>query len=156
MNVTATLFGQAFTFLVLVWFVKGVLWEPMLRMMDERKKRIADGLAAAERGHQDKDLAQKKVKEIIQEAKAQATDIIAHAEKRGGEIVEEAKDDARAEGDRLLVAARAEIEQEMNQAKDGLRKQVAELALKGAQQVLMREVNAAEHNKALEKLAAGL
>jgi len=155
-NVTATLFGQAFTFLVLVWFVKGVLWEPMLRMMDERKKRIADGLAAAERGHRDKDLAEKKAKEVIQEAKGQATDIIAHAEKRGGEIVEEAKDDARAEGDRLLVAARAEIDQEMNQAKDGLRKQVVELALQGAQQVLMREVNAAEHNKALEKLAAGL
>ncbi len=156
MNVTATLFGQAFTFLVLVWFVKAVLWEPMLRMMEERKKRIADGLAAAESGHRDKSLAQKKAKEIIQEAKIQASDIIAHAEKRAGEIVEEGKDDARAEGDRLLVAARAEMAQEMNQAKDGLRKQVVELALKGAQQVLMREVNAAEHNRALEKLAAGL
>lgn len=156
MNVTATLFGQAFTFLVLVWFIKAVLWEPMLRMMEERRKRIADGLAAAESGHRDKDLAQKKAKEIIQEAKVQASDIIAHAEKRAGEIVEESKDDARAEGDRLLVAARAEMEQEMNQAKDGLRKQVVELSLQGAQQVLMREVNAAEHNRALEKLAAGL
>ena len=155
MNVTATLFGQAFTFLVLVWFIKAVLWEPMLRMMEERKKRIADGLAAAESGHREKELAHKKAKEIIQEAKVQASDIIAHAEKRAGEIVEEAKDDARAEGDRLLVAARAEMEQEMNQAKDGLRKQVVELSLKGAQQVLMREVNAAEHNRALEKLAAG-
>ena len=156
MNFTATLLAQIATFAVLVWFVQRFLWGPMTNLMEERKKRIADGLAAAESGHRDKELAQKKAKEIIQEAKAQATDIIAHAEKRAGEIVEEAKDDARAEGDRLLVAARAEMDQAMNQAKDGLRRQVVELSLKGAQQVLMREVNAAEHNRALEKLAAGL
>ena len=156
MNVTATLFGQMITFGILVWFIKAVLWEPMLKMLDERKKRIADGLAAAERGHKEQQSGAERAKEIIQDAKTQAAEIIGNAQARAGEIVEEAKTDARKEGDRLLVSARAQMDQEVNQAKEGLRKQVVTLALEGAEKVLMHEVNAAEHNKALEKLAAKL
>lgn len=156
MNVTATLFGQILTFAVLVWFIKAVLWEPMLRMMDERRKRISEGLAAAERGHYEKDLAEQRAKEIIREAKEKAAEIVGQARTRANEIMEEAKAEARAEGERLKAVSRAEIAQEIGQAKEGLRRSVVSLALRGAEQVLMHEVNAAEHNKALEKLAAGL
>jgi len=155
-NITATLFGQMLTFAVLVWFVKAVLWEPMLKMLDERKKRIADGLAAAEHGHRAQQQGDERAKEIIEEAKSQAAEIIGNAQSRAGEVVEEAKDDARKEGERLLVSARAQVDQQINQAKEALRKEVVVLALEGAEKVLMHEVNAAEHNKALEKLAAQL
>ncbi len=156
MNVTATLFGQMLTFAVLVWFIKAVLWEPMLKMLDESKKRIADGLAAAERGHREQQQGEERAKEIIQEAKSQAAEIIGNAQTRAGEIVEEAKDDARGEGERLLVASRAQVDQEINQAKEALRQEVVALAIEGAEKILMHEVNAAEHNKVLEKLAAKL
>ena len=156
MNVTATLFGQMITFAILVWFIKAVLWEPMLKMLDARKKRIADGLAAAESGRREKEMAEQRAKEIIDEAKSQAAEIIGNAQARAGEIVEEGKQDARSEGERLLTAAKAQMTQEVNQAKEGLRKQVIVLALEGAEKILMQEVNAAEHNKALEKLAAQL
>lgn len=156
MNVTATLFGQMLTFAVLVWFVKGVLWEPMLRMLEARQKRIADGLAAAERGLHEKELAEKHAKEVLREAKDKANEIINHAQKRASEIVDEAKDQARAEGERLVVAAHAEIEQERNRAREQLRKDVAALAIAGAEQVLMKEVRAADHNELLEKLASQL
>ena len=156
MNVTATLFGQMLTFAVLVWFIKAVLWEPMLKMLDERKKRIADGLAAAEQGNRAQKEGEQRAKEIIDEAKIQAAEIIGNAQTRAGEVVEEAKDEARGEGERLLASARAQVEQEINQAKEALRKQVVSLAIEGAEKVLMQEVNAAEHNKALEKMAAKL
>lgn len=156
MNITATLFGQMLTFAVLVWFIKAVLWEPMLKMLDERKKRIADGLAAAEQGKRSQQQGEEQAKVIIEEAKTQAAEIIGNAQSRAGEVVEEAKDEARGEGERLLVSARAQVEQEINQAKEALRKEVVALALEGAEKVLMHEVNAAEHNKALEKLAARL
>jgi len=155
-NVTATLFGQMLTFAVLVWFVKAVLWEPILKMLDERKKRIADGLAAAESGHREQKQGEERAKTIIEEAKSQAAEIIGNAQSRAGEVVEEAKDEARGEGERLLASARAQVEQEINQAKEALRQEVVALALEGAEKVLMHEVNAAEHNKALEKLAARL
>ena len=156
MNVTATLFGQMLTFAVLVWFVKGVLWEPMLRMLEDRKKRIADGLAAAERGLHERELAEEHVKTRLNEAKKQAAEIIARAEKRANEIVEESKGQAREEGARLLAAAQADIEQERNRTREELRKQLGALVISGTEQVLQREVDAAEHNKVLEKLAEEL
>lgn len=156
MNVTATLFGQMLTFAVLVWFIKGVLWEPMLKALEDRKKRIADGLAAAERGLHEKELSEKRAKEVLHDAKDQANEIINNAQKRAGEIVEEAKDQARVEGDKLKSAAKIEIEQEGNRVREELRKQVAVLAVAGAEQILKQEVDAAKHNAMLEKLAAEL
>lgn len=152
MNVTATLFGQMLTFTVLVWFVMRFLWEPVIRMLEDRKKRIADGLAAADRGHHEKELAEKRAKELLVNAKEQAAEIIAQAQRRADEIVEESKDDARAEGQRLVTAAHAEIEQLLNQAKEQLRHQVVGIALTAAEQILMREVDVDEHNRMLEKL----
>jgi len=144
------------TFAVLVWFIKGVLWEPMLKALEDRKKRIADGLAAAERGLHEKELSEKRAKEVLHDAKDQANEIINNAQKRAGEIVEEAKDQARVEGDKLKSAAKIEIEQESNRVREDLRKQVAALAVAGAEQILKQEVDAAKHNAMLEKLAAQL
>jgi len=154
MNVTATIFGQILTFAVLVFFVRSVLWEPMTRMLEDRKARIADGLAAAERGLHEKDLAEKRATKIIHDAKEQAADIIAHAQKRATELVEEAKADARGEGQRLLVAAQAEIEQEVHRAKGQLRGQVVAIAVAGAEKVLAREIDETAHSDMLKELAA--
>ena len=156
MNITATLIGQMITFAVLIWFIKGVLWQPMLRMLDERKKRIADGLAAAERGLREKELGEKRATEVLHEAKDKANEVIGLAQKRAADIVEEAKEAGRAEGGRMVAAARAEVEQELNRAREQLRQEVIVLALKGAEQILMREVDARQHGAMLEKLAAEL
>jgi F-type H+-transporting ATPase subunit b len=155
-NVTATLIGQMLTFAVLVWFIRGVLWDPMLRMLEERKKRIADGLAAADRGLKEKELGEKRAMEVIHEARDKAAEVIALAQKRAAEIIEEAKEAGRAEGERMVAGARAEIEQEANRARETLRQDVINLALKGAEQILAREVDATQHRAMLDKLAAEL
>jgi F-type H+-transporting ATPase subunit b len=152
-NFTATLIAQIITFGVLVWFVQRFLWGPLTNMMDERKKRIADGLAQAERGKHEQELAEQRAKEFIKEAKVQAAEVIAQAQKRAGEVFEEAKADARAEGERLLAAAQAEIERERNQAREKLREQVAVLALAGAEKILQREINADAHKDIVHSLA---
>jgi F-type H+-transporting ATPase subunit b len=153
-NITATLFAQILTFGLLVWFVKATLWGPMTKMLEDRKTRIAEGLAAAERGRHEQELAEKRAEEHLREAKQQAAEIIAQAQKRASEIVEEAKTDAEAEGSRLKAAAEAEIVQEVNRAREQLRGQVVQLAVVGAGRVLEREVDAAAHDKALEDLVA--
>jgi F-type H+-transporting ATPase subunit b len=154
MNINLTLIGQTITFFVFVWFCLKFVWPPIMQALDDRKKTIADGLAAAERGKHDLELAQVKVAEELKDAKAQAADIISQAQKRAAEIVEEAKDDARTEGERLLNAARAEIDQEVNQAREQLRTQVASLAVVGASRVLEREIDEQAHADLLNDLAA--
>lgn len=156
MNINATLIGRTIVFVVFVWFCMKYVWPPIMHALHERKTRIADGLAAAERGHHEQELAEKHAKDVIKKAKDEAGEIIAHAQKRATEIVEGSKDDARVEGERLLSAARAEIEQEANRLREDLRKSVAHLALAGASQILGREVDMARHNELLEKLAAEL
>jgi F-type H+-transporting ATPase subunit b len=155
-NVTATLIGQMITFAVLVWFIKGVLWQPMLRMLDERKKRIADGLAAAERGLKEQELGEKRAVQVIHEAREKANEVIALAQKRAAEIIEEAKEAGRAEGDRMITSAQAELEQEENRTREQLRREVISLALKGAEQILAREVDVTQHRAMLETLAGEL
>jgi F-type H+-transporting ATPase subunit b len=154
MNINLTLIGQTITFFVFVWFCLKFVWPPIMHALEERKKTIADGLAAAERGKHDLELAQIKVAEELKDAKGQAADIIAQAQKRAAEIIEEAKDDARTEGQRLLTAARAEIDQEVNQAREQLRTQVASLAVAGASRVLEREIDEQAHSDLLNDLAA--
>lgn len=154
MNFNATLIGQSITFIVFVWFCMKFVWPPIMQALDARKKQIADGLAAGERGKHEQELAQKRAAEVLVEAKRQAQEIIAKAEKRAAEIVEEAKTDAKTEGERILTAARAEIGQEVNRAKEGLRAQVVSIALASASKVLEREVDANTHNDLLNKLAA--
>jgi F-type H+-transporting ATPase subunit b len=154
MNFNATLIGQSITFIVFVWFCMKFIWPPVMHALEERKKKIADGLAAAEHGKHEQELAEERAKEILREAKDQAGEIISRADKRAAEIVEEAKDDAREEGARLLTAARAEIDQEVNRAREALRGKVVSIALAGAGKVLEREVDESAHDELLTKLAA--
>ncbi|MBD3609394.1 MAG: F0F1 ATP synthase subunit B [Gammaproteobacteria bacterium] len=154
MNINATLIGQSIAFLVFVIITMKYVWPPIMAALEERKQKIADGLAAAERGKHEQELAEKRATEVIAEAKAQAQEIISKADKRASEIVEEAKDNARAEGERLLTAANAEIEQEVNRAKEGLRSQVASLAVAGAGRVLSKEIDSKAHDDMLKDLVA--
>ena len=153
MNINANLIGQFITFFVFVWFCMKFVWPPIMQALHARQKRIADGLAAAERGVHEQELAEKRAKDLLVEAKGQSVEIINLAQKRASEIVEEAKGDARAEGERLLTAARAEIEQEVNRAKEQLRAQVAIIVITGAEKVLGREIDAQAHAGMLNELA---
>lgn len=154
MNINATLIGQAIAFFLFVMFCMKYVWPPIMHALQERTKKIADGLAAAERGKHEKQLAEDRAREILRVAKEQAGEIISRAEKRANEIIDEAKGDAREEGSRLLTAARAEISQEINRAKEDLRGQVVALAMLGAGKVLQREVDEKVHAELLTRLAA--
>jgi F-type H+-transporting ATPase subunit b len=154
MNINLTLFAQSISFAVFVWFCMKFVWPPIMGALEARRQQIADGLAAGERGRHEQELAQKRASEVLRDAKRQAQEIIAKAEKRAAEIIDEAKTDAKSEGERILVAARAEIGQEVNRAKEGLRAQVVSIAIAGAGKVLEREVDANTHNDLLNKLAA--
>ena len=156
MNVTATLFGQMGTFLVLVLFVMKFLWRPVLNALEDRRKRIADGLAAAEKGHESQARAEEQAAEVLKAAREQASEIISQAQRRGVEVVEESKASARAEGERILVAARAEVDQESMRAREALRKEVGLIALAGAERLLRREVDAGQHAELLGQLAEEL
>jgi len=153
-NITVTLFAQMIAFALLIWFVNKVMWGPLTGIMEARQKRIADGLAAAEKGKHEEVLAKKKALEVIKEAKGQAADIVAQSQKRASEIVEEAKETARTEGERIVTAANADIEREINQAREALRTQVASIAVAGAEKVLKREIDAKSHDALLNDLAA--
>ncbi|VAW66049.1 ATP synthase F0 sector subunit b [hydrothermal vent metagenome] len=154
MNINATLIGQSIAFFVFVWFVMKYVWPPLIAALDERKKTIADGLAAAERGQNEQALAEKAAAEHIKEAKGQASDIVTQAQKRASEIVEEAKDTATEEAGRVKLAAEAEIEQEVNRAKEALRLQVAGIAMAGAAKVLNREVDEKAHSAIVDDMIA--
>ena len=154
MNINATLIGQAIAFFLFVVFCMKYVWPPILHALEERKKKIADGLAAAEHGKHSQLLAEERAKELLREAKEQAGEIINRADKRAAEIVDVAKDDAKAEGGRMLTAARAEIDQEVNRVKEDLRGQVVSIALTAASKVLGREVDGTTHAELMDKLAA--
>jgi F-type H+-transporting ATPase subunit b len=156
MNFNATLYGQMIAFGIFVWFCMKFVWPHIIKAMEDRKAHIADGLAAAEKGVHDLELAEKRAREILHEGREQSQVLITQAQKRHDEIVEEAKGDARNEGDRILAAARAEIDQERQQAKVELRQEVARLAVLGAEQILMREVNQSAHKEILDRISAGL
>jgi len=153
MNINLTLFGQMVSFAVFVWFTMKFVWPPIVKALADRQAKIAEGLAAAERGQHEQELAQKRATEVIHEAKGQAGDIIGLAQKRAAAIVEEAKDDAKAEGKRQLAAAVAEIEKEKNRVKEGLREQVAQLAIAAAEKILKKEIDAAQHKSLLDSVA---
>jgi len=156
MNINLTLIGQTITFFLFVWFCYKFVWPPLVNALAERKKEIADGLAAAERGKHKQALAEKRSAKVLYEAKGQASEIIGRAEKRAGEIVEEAKGDAKLEGERILITARGEIDQEVNRAKDQLRQQVAVLVVAGAEQILKREIDAEAHSQVIDELVTQL
>jgi F-type H+-transporting ATPase subunit b len=156
MNINLTLIAQAAAFGIFIWFTARFVWPPLLRAIETRQKQIADGLAAAERGRQDLELASKRADDVVREARQRAQDILSQADKRGAELVEEAKGQAKAEGDRIIAGAKAEIEQEVFRAKESLRSQVAVLAVQGAEKILRREVDAKAHADLLNAVAAEL
>jgi F-type H+-transporting ATPase subunit b len=156
MNINLTLIGQSITFFVFVWFCFRFVWPPIVNALAERRKQIADGLAAAERGQHEQELAEKKAASRIKDAKTQAAEIITLAQTRASEIVDESKGDARVEAERIIAGANAEIEQEANRAREQLRKEVVKLAIAGAEKILKKEVDAKVHENSLKDLAAQL
>ena len=156
MNINLTLIGQSITFALFVWFCMKFIWPPIMGALETRRKEIADGLAAAERGQHEQVLAEKRAVEHIKEAKGQASDIIAQAQKRAGEMIEEAKGDAKTEAKRIVTGANAEIKQETSRAREHLRQEVITLAIAGAEKVLKREVDKDVHARTLNDLATQL
>jgi len=155
-NINATLLGQAIWFALFIWITMKFVWPPLRKAMHDRQKHIADGLAAAERGKQDLELAAKHAGQELQRARERASEIISQAEKRGAGVVEEAKAAAKAEADRIVAAAKAEIEQEVFRAKESLRAQISVLAVTGAEKILKREVDAKAHAQLLSGLESEL
>ncbi len=156
MNINATLIGQSIAFFLFVWFCMKFVWPPIMRALDDRRRTIADGLAAAERGKREQELGEKRAIKVVKEAKNAAAEVIVLAEKRAAEIAEEAKGQAKAEAERIVHAARADIEQEMNRAREQLRAAVGELAVAGAARILEKEVDAKAHAKLLDTLVKQL
>lgn len=156
MSINATLLIQMLVFAFLVWFAMKYIWPPLMQAMQEREKKIADGLAASERGEKDLELAREKAAEILREAREQAAEIVDQSHSRANQIVDDAKADAVSERERQLAAARAEIEQDINRAREELRGQVAMLAVTGAEKLIQREIDEKAHRELLDKLAAEL
>jgi F-type H+-transporting ATPase subunit b len=152
MNMNLTLIGQSITFAVFVWFCMKFVWPPIVNALEARKKQIADGLAAADRGKHELELAARRASESLHEAKQKSAEIIAQAERRVAQMIEEAKNAAREEGDRMIAAAKAEIEQESHRAREALRAEVAALVVAGAGKILRREVNPQAHADLLEAI----
>jgi F-type H+-transporting ATPase subunit b len=153
MNINLTLFLQMISFAVFVWFCMKFVWPPIVNALVERRAKIAEGLAAAERGHKEQELGQHRATEMMKEAKLHAAEIVNQAQKRAAEIVDEAKQDARDEGARLVHAAQAEIEQEINRAREELREKVAILAVAAAEKILQKEIDPAAHSSIVDSFA---
>jgi len=155
-NINATLIGELIAFVVFVLFCMKFVWPPIIGAIEARQQKIADGLAASDRAEKDLQLAQEKAKQQLVEAKAQASVLIDQAKKREAQIIEEAAVKAQAEREKILAQAKAEVEAERVRAKEELRKQVANLAMVGAERILQRTIDEAAHSDILEKLVAEL
>lgn len=154
MNINATLLGQTVAFMIFVWFCMKFVWPPLMNAIEARQKKIADGLADADRAAKDLELAQEKATEQLKEAKATANEIIESANKRKNQIVEEAKAEADAERAKIIAQGKAEIEAERNRVKEELRKQLATLAVTGAEKILERSIDEAAQRDIVDKLVA--
>lgn len=156
MNINATLVAQFVVFFVLAWFTMTFVWPPLMKALDERARKIADGLAAADRGHQSLQDAQARIAAIETEARQNAQAILAETEARAAVYLEQQRKSAEVEGARLLEQARSEIAQEVQRARDVLRAEVATLAVNGARQILQREIDPAAHADLLRQMEASL
>ncbi|MEQ5835906.1 F0F1 ATP synthase subunit B [Marinobacter sp. NFXS9] len=156
MSFNLTFIGQMIAFAVFVWLTMRYVWTPITKAMEERQKKIADGLSAADRANRDLELAQEKAAQELREAKQKAAEIIDQANKRSARLVDEAKENARVEGERILAQASAEIEREQNRAKEALRAELASLVIAGAEKILETSVDAKAHSEMLDKLSAQL
>ena len=151
-----TLLGQTIAMIVFVWFCMKFIWPPIMNAIEERQTKIADGLAAAERGQHRLEKAKAEADEIVEDARKQATSILDQAHARANEIVAEGKAEGVRERDKQLSAARAEVEQEINRAREELRGQVSAIAVASAEKILRREIDAKSHEDILGKLASEL
>lgn len=156
MNLNLTLIGQAISFAIFVWFCMKYVWPPVIAALEERSKKIADGLEAANQASHDLEVAQEKAAQTLRETKVQAAEIIEQANKRANQIIDEAKEQALTEGQRLRTAAQSEIEQDVMRAKEALRAQVSLLAIAGAEKILGATVDEKAHSELVEKLAQEL
>lgn len=152
MNLNATLILQSIAMMIFVWFCMKFIWPPLLKAMDERRERIAEGLAASDRAEKELEEAKTRADEQLREAKDKAYQIVEQANQRHSQILEQAKDDANSEKQRSVSAAEAEIAQAANQAREELRTAVAALAVKGASKILEKEVDEKTHRELLDKL----
>src|SRR5512145_2703593 len=153
MNLNATLFIQSVVFIILGWITMKFIWPPLIRAIEDRQRKIADGLAAAERGYKELQSASGEAQTIVSEARDKAVKIVDQANLRSAEIIDEARATAIAEGQRLVGDARQEAALEQARARDALRKDVASLAVAGASRLLEREIDPAAHADLIEKLA---
>jgi len=156
LNINATLLGQLIAFIFFVWFCMKYVWPPIIGAIEERQQKIADGLAASERGEKDLELAQEKATDQLKEAKAQAADIIEQAKKRGSAIVDEETQRGHSEREKIIAQGYSEVEAERNRTKEELRQKVAILAIAGAEKILEREIDAAAQSDIVAKLVAEL
>lgn len=156
MNINATLFAQMIVFGVLIWITMKFIWPPLMHAMDERAKRIGEGLDAADRSRAELEKAQEQVNAALREARTKANEIIEQAHTRANQIVDAAKSEAIAEGQRQKALAVADIEVEANRAREDLRKQISTLAVTGASRLIKREIDANAHKALLDELAAEL
>jgi F-type H+-transporting ATPase subunit b len=156
MNINATLFAQAIVFAILVWFTMKFVWPPIAKALDERAQKISEGLAAAEKAKTELAVANKRVEDALVQSRNEAAARLADAERRAQATIEEAKARAAEEAAKIIAAAKAEAEQQAVQAREALREQVALLAVKGAEQILRREVDARVHAELLQRLKTEL
>ena len=156
MNINFTLFAQALAFAGLIWIIATKIWPPLLAAIEERQKKIADGLAAADRSKRDLAQAEEKVAEVLREARAKANEIIAQAEARRAQIVDQAKEEAVVEAKRIRLQADAEIDAAATRAKEALRRQVAALAVAGAERLIRKEIDGNAHKALLDELASDI
>lgn len=156
MNLNLTMFAQAIAFFILFWVSKKFIWPPLMGAIETRQKAIADGLNAAEEGKRALVEAEKRSDVFMKEAKDRSQSMFSDGERRANQIIEQAKLTAKSEADRILAAAQEQIQLEVNKAKSGLREQVAQLAVAGAEKILKREINAAAHADMLTELKAQL
>ena len=156
MSINATLFIQAIVFLILVWFTMKFVWPPITKALDERAQKIADGLAAADKAKSELASANSRVEQEMAQSRNETASRLADAERRAQGIIDEAKGRATEEGNKIIAAAKAEAEQQAVQAREALREQVAVLAVKGAEQILRKEVNAGVHADLLSRLKTEL
>ena len=156
MNINATLFLQAVVFAILVWFTMKFVWPPITKALDERAQKIADGLAAADKAKTELAAANQRVEKELAASRNETTQRLADADRRAQAIIEEAKARATEESSKILAAAKAEAEQQAVRVREALREDVAALAVKGAEQILRKEVNASVHADLLNRLKAEL
>ena len=156
MNINGTLVAQAIVFALLVLFTMKFVWPPIAAALDERARKIADGLAAAEKAKSELSVANKRVDEELAKSRNESAVRLAEAERRGHTMIEEAKAKASEEGNKIIAAAKVEAEQQTVKARETLREQVAALAVKGAEQILRKEVNAGVHADLLGRLKTEL